>query len=500
MTIKGHPVLGDLSLNFSKHNNKLIPYDVIILAGENGCGKTTLLEVISDLPWLLATGANNGRRDSKDRYNYSLDLEVRLDDNDLTITYTNGNPGVKYMKISSSPRNNEPSAFRNIKINNIYNKNHVEMAMGLGPGKTEVTNHNVLLFDSTKPKIIYSTVGIDYNFTETREIKNRKLDDSSISRFGEPISSESNAANILNELFVSICSQDGRDARQYLLDHNGETGLINGSVGNQRMERFSKAYAKVFGNKLIFKTVNDDNEVIFQKGSDSVKLKNLSSGEKQIVFRGGFLLANKGILNNPIVLIDEPEISMHPKWQDKVLGYYEKLLPKTQVFIATHSDHILEDALNGTNSLILRLNKKDKKPDLFYNSCAKLRLEIATIAEIKYHIFDIITVDYHIELFAYMHQLLQDKALITGESITSVDTYLDRDPKCPKVNSGWKNERHDKTLPVYIRNYFDHPNDKTAGRINRELPNNRKNAVKKSIKYMINKITELQKHPEDLAV
>ena len=40
-----HSVLGDLSLDFTKPNGDL--YNTIIFAGENGCGKTTILSTLS---------------------------------------------------------------------------------------------------------------------------------------------------------------------------------------------------------------------------------------------------------------------------------------------------------------------------------------------------------------------------------------------------------------------------------------------------------------------
>ncbi|HHQ4306176.1 TPA: AAA family ATPase, partial [Serratia fonticola] len=44
---KNHPVLGDLALNFI-NNQTGKPYSTILLAGENGTGKSTILEAISD--------------------------------------------------------------------------------------------------------------------------------------------------------------------------------------------------------------------------------------------------------------------------------------------------------------------------------------------------------------------------------------------------------------------------------------------------------------------
>jgi predicted ATP-dependent endonuclease of OLD family len=43
------------------------------------------------------------------------------------------------------------------------------------------------------------------------------------------------------------------------------------------------------------------------------------------VFRGAFLLRNQQSIKGNTILIDEPEISLHPKWQAKIFEYYRKL-------------------------------------------------------------------------------------------------------------------------------------------------------------------------------
>ena len=43
---KKHHILGDLELNFTDKTGKV--YNTIILAGENGTGKTTILNTIGD--------------------------------------------------------------------------------------------------------------------------------------------------------------------------------------------------------------------------------------------------------------------------------------------------------------------------------------------------------------------------------------------------------------------------------------------------------------------
>ena len=49
-----HPILGNLKLDFTDKNGN--PVDTVLLAGENGCGKTTILEELQNL-W--DTGKNN---------------------------------------------------------------------------------------------------------------------------------------------------------------------------------------------------------------------------------------------------------------------------------------------------------------------------------------------------------------------------------------------------------------------------------------------------------
>ena len=68
-----------------------------------------------------------------------------------------------------------------------------------------------------------------------------------------------------------------------------------------------------------------DERIVFKKFDKEISIDSLSTGEKQIVFRGAYLLKNQKILNGGIVLIDEPELSMHPLWQEKILDYYRRI-------------------------------------------------------------------------------------------------------------------------------------------------------------------------------
>ena len=61
-------------------------------------------------------------------------------------------------------------------------------------------------------------------------------------------------------------------------------------------------------------------------------------------------------VNNSVILIDEPEISLHPEWQRKIINVYESIGENNQFIIATHSPHII----GGIESKQLRVLKKEK--------------------------------------------------------------------------------------------------------------------------------------------
>ena len=97
---------------------------------------------------------------------------------------------------------------------------------------------------------------------------------------------------------------------------------------------------------------------IFTNSSgDKFDINELSSGEKQLFLR---TLAIK-MLNpeNSIILIDEPELSLHPKWQQKIVDVYRKIGKNNQIIIATHSPHIL-GSVKKENIMLLDKNDEGK--------------------------------------------------------------------------------------------------------------------------------------------
>jgi len=93
---------------------------------------------------------------------------------------------------------------------------------------------------------------------------------------------------------------------------------------------------------------------------EKFSIDELSTGEKTLLSKVLYLYLQD--YKDKIILIDEPELSLHPSWQNKVLKIYENFALKNscQIIIATHSPHIIGSAKNE----YLRFLQKDKKGNI----------------------------------------------------------------------------------------------------------------------------------------
>ena len=63
-------------------------------------------------------------------------------------------------------------------------------------------------------------------------------------------------------------------------------------------------------------------------------LDTLSSGERQIA---GLIYAASHVAQNNVILVDEPELSLHIDWQRKIIGAMVQQFPSKQLIVCTHS-------------------------------------------------------------------------------------------------------------------------------------------------------------------
>ena len=313
---QGHPILKDLELDFCGKDGNAI--DTIILAGENGTGKSTILNTLYEI--------------STYKVNYPMTIELEHDEEIVTIRY--------YLK----ELNNGGSLYY---IND-------------GRGMDEYIGNN-----NFKHKYqfsgIFSDVDIIFHAREVSNVTSMTLD----SAKGSQRSTE-NLPTQINQLIVDIQSDDDSN----LADAVRKAVKMNRSINNLssygRMSRFTFAFNKIFENLTYsrIKTIDGKKVIVFQKNGEEISIDDLSSGEKQIVYRGCFLLKDKNSTNGAFVFIDEPEISLHPNWQKKIVDYYKSIFSDenrqtSQIFIVTHSPFIIHNDTRRDDKVLI-LSRNDK--------------------------------------------------------------------------------------------------------------------------------------------
>lgn len=80
------------------------------------------------------------------------------------------------------------------------------------------------------------------------------------------------------------------------------------------------------------------------------ELDRASSGELEWVTLAGELIVNEF---DGLLLIDEPELHLHPQWQARLLPTLRKLAPQAQIMVATHSAYPWDQALPFQRVLLL---------------------------------------------------------------------------------------------------------------------------------------------------
>ena len=102
-----------------------------------------------------------------------------------------------------------------------------------------------------------------------------------------------------------------------------------------------------FNLKIEFDSRDGEGNLFFKNGNkEKISIDELSTGEKTLISKILYLYIKE--IKDSIILIDEPELSLHPAWQNRVLKLYENFAKKNncQIIIATHSPHIIGSAKN----------------------------------------------------------------------------------------------------------------------------------------------------------
>ena len=309
--IKNIKGIKDLELSFKKDNKIL---DLIVLAGINGSGKTTILEAIKDF-------FDNRNIDFNDIEKSNIYLEIFFEDFEREKI-------IPFINIDSQ--------------NNIYQVFHMLGSYNSYIKENKGLYHQLAKNFDNPPKIIYLPANNSFE-----EVKTETMNLQKEYRFINFINS-----SIMNDIPSYIATR-----KNYLATI--EEDLTMKEVTNKVVNEINGIF-DILEIDVRLKGFSKDKKIlpIFENSAgEEFDINDLSSGEKQLFLR---TLSIKMLEpNNSIILIDEPELSLHPKWQQRIIEVYKKIGENNQIIVATHSPHIL-GSVSNENIFILYRNENGK--------------------------------------------------------------------------------------------------------------------------------------------
>ena len=164
-----------------------------------------------------------------------------------------------------------------------------------------------------------------------------------------------------------------------------------------------------------------------------------------------------------VVLIDEPELHLHPHLQEKFVQYLIEFSKTNQVFISTHSPYFFKNCLSNPQIELLVTKNTDSGI-----SVENTGLQFGIFpwspswGEINYSAYDLPTIEFHNELYGHLQETQQKY------SIDQVETYfvsksITKSKKWAKMKNGQAQQPEDVSLMTFVRNSIHHPENTSSG-------------------------------------
>lgn len=435
-----HPFFEHQEFNFVGNDNlDKGPY-ITLLIGPNGTGKSQLLETIVKIFNTIETSIENGRIVQK--FDCEFRLKYCLNDNIIDIEYTKTGlvvllDGIE-IELFEVPT---PSKFlaSAINLNDRFpfytNRNKIKNAkyvyLGIRTASNNAFKNNNALIDRLSNSLINKSNLIKYknifNLLSLKEeltilykggrnlvIKN----DKDLITFHNP--------KLLKDKFQKII-QSFENGTRFSIRKDKYTKVISDISNIELVCNFFRSlfpniseFNKNFRYNSLIK-FNDKNKIDFfleeinvlkllrdlellnveklllHRKSSKYTFDNASSGEHHIL--SGFINIISTIEDSSLILIDEPEISLHPNWQIQYMNLLQstfKNYKNCHFVISTHS-HFLVSDLKPENSSIVSFHLNDKGE--VFNQTLDFETFGWSTENILYRVFGVSTVrNYYLEM------------------------------------------------------------------------------------------------------
>lgn len=341
-------------VNYKKYTSLKIDFkkQFILIIGENGSGKTSVLDAIAT----LLGGYLQAFKDISSVERHSItksDIKLEIIDKDENISVKYHTP----VEINGTCNINNQS----INIKRIrQNTNTTAMTKLLKKDNQDLFNIVNLLEHNDNailPILSYHGTGRLWEQSNKKSSKMEKL--TRYHGYKDCLNAKSNYRNFI----VWFEKQE-----RHSFNIRPKTVPILEAVRNTVIKMMS-----ILTNKEVelFIYRDSDLEIKFKDENKREKVSTLSDGYRNIIgivsdiaYRMAILNPNLGLevieKTSGVVLIDEIDLHLHPKWQKEIVNILTTLFPKVQFIATTHSPFIIQS--QKSESIIELIDNESIKP------------------------------------------------------------------------------------------------------------------------------------------
>lgn len=292
-----------------------IEKDTTVLVGQNGSGKTTILNILHSM---LVDEVDN-------------EISFKLHDIFLSAV-------LKFSNKKIIETRHQQGFIEKKKLLNVVNKikREISRASNSEYQDKEYLQHllNTLALLTSDQKFVPITERVQEKLVDLNGVSISDIQVAFISTL-----------NMSANAISTVTASDGKSLN--ILDIEINQAIISFQKLKEQ-ENYSEIKEKIirvlndfFSTTQKIITLSDADFSIENAKKEVLKLSQLSAGERQIIYIV-FKVAT-AYFNEALILMDEPEISLHLEWQEKLLKNLREINDKSQMIVVTHSPAIIMD-------------------------------------------------------------------------------------------------------------------------------------------------------------
>ena len=315
---------------YGKYSFKsLLDEKVNIIVGNNGTFKTTLLNILNNVASFVFP-----------KKFFLLDTVVINEDGKISVKYEEYKSTISELGKKANERN----------VFKLLYEKALSESKDIGQRNNLIVNYNVLTAFEKGKEIedgdYIKHVKVDHISTFDINGDGKEKDRSFLDSLLDKLQSDYGyyQSDLMKELTERINTSSSITKAE--LDKINEQKYIFSNIINEAFAETGKQISNS-SSKLTF---DNDGEIIDTSG--------LSSGEKQLLIILLTVLLERN--QEYILMMDEPEISLHISWQYKLIDWILQLNPNVQIILTTHSPMIFADGWGDKAIYMDKITKTGK--------------------------------------------------------------------------------------------------------------------------------------------